>query len=265
MRERDRACRPHLGHQHEDVDARRKLGPELCPDHTRKGFSLKLQPIHIMFTIPSFNILRSTNSRNQYAELYEQSSGLPIPQNYLHDPANRVFGIVRDRELVGGFILGEGAELRTVKVFAACADQAAINSMTGSVGERTEITCFWISAAVRKETLLNRFIWISMAYALTRYSKSTIVFGTCSRGLARLYATSQRSILLNRDRVNGKPAFIFRAQKRDAVAGFCNILTFKSSWKWNPLRWLIKPKNGGLAELSPRYRRWEDPFNSKAA
>jgi hypothetical protein len=230
-----------------------------------KGIFRKAPTHTLMFTLPSFNILRSTQSRNQYAERYEKSSGLPIPQDYLHDPANRVFGVVRDRELVGGFILGEGVALRTVKVFAAKADQTAINNLAGSAGERTEITCFWIGATVRKEVLLNRFIWLSMAYALTRYAKQTIIFGTCSRGLARLYATSQRVSLLNRDRVNGKPAFIFQAEKREAIAGFCNILTFKSSWKWNPLRWMIKPANGGLAELSPSYRRWEEPLISKAA
>ncbi|MFK8161266.1 MAG: hypothetical protein AB8H12_02280 [Lewinella sp.] len=208
-----------------------------------------------MFPLPSFNILRSTQSRNDYAELYEQSSGLPIPQDYLHDPANRVFGIVRDRVLVGGFILGEGEALRTVKVFASPADQVNIDGMAGDVGERTEITCFWISAAVRREVTLNRFIWISMIYALTRYSKRTIVFGTCSKGLARLYATSQRAELVSRDRIDRKSTFIFRAEKRDAIAGFCNILAFKSTWKWNPLRWIMKSKNGGLATLSPRYRR----------
>lgn len=202
-----------------------------------------------MNSLPQLRQLYSASSRNEYALHYEQSSGLPIPADYLLAPENQVFGIFRNQRLIGGFILGSCLSLRTIQVFAAAQDQAAIDARAGTSSNRTEITCFWIAANVRRDVIANRFTWLAMIYAIARYANATLVFGTCSRGLARLYATSQYVELLNQDRLNGKPVFIFKGLKRHAVIGILNILAYKSSWKFNPLRLLRRSRKMGLASL----------------
>ncbi|MEM9929098.1 MAG: hypothetical protein AAF840_04730 [Bacteroidota bacterium] len=202
-----------------------------------------------MNTLPKLQQLTDPQHLSNYSALYEQSSGLPIPVAYLHNPENRVFGIIRKEKLVGGFILGASSWLRTVEVFAAPKDQHAVDEMAGTSGARTEITCFWIAASVRREVMVNRFTWVAMIYAIARYAKPILVFGTCSRGLARLYATSQHATLIHRDRINNKPVFIFMGLKSKAVLGIGNILAYKSTWKWNPLRLLRKPGATGLTAM----------------
>jgi len=194
-----------------------------------------------MFSLPSFLQLQHAAQRELYSECYEKASGLPIPTSYLDDPHNRVFAFYRKGQMIGGFILGASNELRTIEVFARPEDHVRVNQLSGQAGERTEITCFWICKSVRKQVLVNRFIWCSMIYGLLRYSKKSIVFGTCSRGLARLYATSERAELIHQDRINNRQNFIFLAQKSGAFAGMLNILAYKSSWKLKGIRRALKP------------------------
>lgn len=202
-----------------------------------------------MYYFPKLRQLHSSSSLECYSKLYEQSSGLPIPKGYLFNTKNQVFGIVHNQQLVGGFILGTCTSLRTVAVFAAAEDQEHVDRMAGQAEDRTEITCFWIDAAARKDIIVNRYTWGAMIYAIARYAKSTLVFGTCSRGLARLYATSQHAELLHQDRLNNKPVFIFKGLKRHAILGIGNILAYKSSWKWNPLRLFRKQGSIGLSAM----------------
>ena len=178
-----------------------------------------------MKTLPRLRRLTSTPDYQAFAQKYEQCSKLPVPQDYLE--ANHVFGIYLKNYLIGGFILGCGAPLRTVRFFAQADKQDQIYQQLGAPNTFTEICCFWIDSGYRKKTTINYFIWISMAYALKRYGTANIIFGTNSSRLAALYSTTKRSIFLHQDRINRKSTYIFTAARRGCVKGILEIVYFK--------------------------------------
>ncbi len=81
--------------------------------------------------------------------------------------------------------------------------------------------------AYRKNTWINTLNWVAMAIAVKKYALPNLLFGTCSLGLARLYATSQKAELIARDRVNRRNTYIFRAKKENSLIGFANIIKAK--------------------------------------
>lgn len=182
-----------------------------------------------MITLPTLSRLESQASLDSYAATYFQSSGLPIPEDYLINQNNRVYGIFLKRQLIGGFILGKGDELRTLEVFANGEAREQLYEMLGDVRSFTEITCFWIDPAFRQHTQINNFIWVALAFVLKRFGEKNILFGTCSSSLARLYGITPKSRLIHRDNINGKRTFIFQSKRSNSNIGFWEILRYK--WK----------------------------------
>lgn len=173
------------------------------------------------------NQLRTEASREVFSEIYGKASGLPIPESYLHHPNNRVCGVYKNQVLIGGFILGQGSDFRTIELFAK---EEKHNTLYQQLEDRalyTEICCFWIKKEVRTKTFLNFFIWLSMAYALKRYGTPYVLFGTCSRSLARLYSTTSKVKFLSEDFINRKPTFIFRGKQSNAISGISEIVFHK--------------------------------------
>jgi len=180
-----------------------------------------------MKIFPVMRPLRTQKSREIFSDIYFKASGLPIPDNYLHDPNNIVLGIHWNQELIGGFILGKSSHLRTIELFAKEDKHELLYKQLQDKGLFTEICCFWIKKEVRTKTALNFFIWLSMAYALKRYATAHIVFGTCSRSLARLYAVTSKVKFLSQDFINRKPTFIFWGKQRYAISGISEIVFYK--------------------------------------
>lgn len=159
--------------------------------------------------------------------MYVKSSGLAIPDTYLHSPNNHVFGIYWKKELIGGFILGNGPSFRTVELFAQAPKQEDIYEKLEDCSSYTEICCFYIQRKYRTKTTLNFFTWFAMAYALKRFGNKNFLFGTCSRSLAKLYGQTQKSVLINRDFINNKSTFIFKAKQADCLHGMFEIIRHK--------------------------------------
>lgn len=180
-----------------------------------------------MFSLPHFNQIKSKNALKEFSEIYLKASGLPIPDSYLYHSKNKIFGIYWKQELIGGFILGNCPEFRTIDVFAEAAQHQSIHTQMEHLAEYTEITCFWIKRKFRTNTLLNFFTWLAMSYALKKSDTRYFLFGTCSRSLARLYATTPKSILLHQDFINKKPTFIFWAKRSTCILGILEILFSK--------------------------------------
>lgn len=180
-----------------------------------------------MFSLPQFKQIKETKALASFADHYLKSSGLPIPDAYLYNPDNHIFGIYWNHELIGGFILGNGPDFRTIELFAQVEKQASIYEGLENRSDYTEICCFFIKRKFRTKAILNFFTWFAMTYALKRYGNQYFLFGTCSRSLARLYGQTEKSILISRDRVNQKSTFIFWAEKRTCIRGMFEIIFHK--------------------------------------
>lgn len=181
-----------------------------------------------MISIPHFNQIKSKQALREFSKTYLKASGLPIPDSYLYHSKNKIFGIYWKQEFIGGFILGNCPEFRTIDVFSEASYHQRIYAQMEQPTEYTEITCFWIKRKFRTNTTLNFFTWLAMSYALKKSDTKYFLFGTCSRSLARLYATTSKSILLHQDYINNKPTFIFWAKRSTCVLGILEILLFKT-------------------------------------
>lgn len=182
-----------------------------------------------MLRIPKLKRLQNQTDLHQYATTYFQSSGLPVPIEYLSSTDNLVYGVFLKGEMIGGFILGKGNVMRTLEVFAQPEARLKLYHSIGPVSDFTEITCFWIAAAHRSNTALNTYVWLALAFSLRRFGTPKILFGTCSSSLARLYGVTPKSELIHRDRMNGKRTYIFRSERSVSLQGFMEILRFKLS------------------------------------
>ncbi|MCB0703886.1 MAG: hypothetical protein KDC34_01190 [Saprospiraceae bacterium] len=177
--------------------------------------------------LPKMVQLRTTESLETFSEIYSKASGLPIPDSYLHNPNNMVFGIYKNQELIGGYILGKDSNFRTIALFAQEDKHDKLYQALESKDLYTEICCFWIKKEVRTKTALNFFIWLSMAYALKRYGTPYVLFGTCSRSLAHLYSVTSKVKFLNEDFINRKSTFIFWGKQQYALSGISEIILYK--------------------------------------
>jgi len=180
-----------------------------------------------MFSTPKFKRLRSTTDLQAFSNHYCKASGLPIPESYLENSINYVFGIYLGKRLIGGFILGNSTDFRTLDFFASKTNQPKIQQQLGELEAYTEICCFFIDRKFRTNTRFNFFVWLTMTYALKRYGKKYFLFGTCSRSLARLYATTPKSIPIHEDFMEGKATFIFKALRNTCVQGMLEIMAYK--------------------------------------
>ena len=183
-----------------------------------------------MFNLPILKRLEKQSALATYAAVYQQCSGLNVPQDYLQN--NQVFGIEIKGKLIGGFILGCGAPLRTVDYFARKENQYDLYEQIGAPNTFTEICCFWIDPVYRTKTLINYFVWVCMAYTLKRFGKENIIFGTNSRRLAALYSTTAKSIFLHSDKIGPKRTFIYVAKRKTALRGILEIVYFKFKRQW---------------------------------
>lgn len=180
-----------------------------------------------MFSLPRLTLIQDKETLQNFANTYFKCSGLPIPDAYLYDPKNKIFGIFSNQELIGGYILGNGSAFRTIDIFANTESQEMIYENLEDRSNYTEITCFWIKRAYRTKTSLNFFTWFSMAYALKKYGTKYLLFGTCSRSLARLYGTTSKSMMIHRDFIKKKPTFIFLGKHKGCISGILEIVAFK--------------------------------------
>jgi len=155
-----------------------------------------------MKNLPALNQLTTQEEMTQYAKAYEKCSGLPVPLSYLKE--NKTFALTLNGEMIGGFILGMGPEFRTIEFFAKAENQSALQEKLICPNQFTEITCFWLASKHRSQSITNLLTWIKLALAIKKHSNPYLIYGTNSKGLARLYSTTKESYLVHNDRCNNK-------------------------------------------------------------
>ena len=129
--------------------------------------------------------------------------------------------------MIGGFILGMGPTFRTIDFFAAAENQPDLTKKLVDPNKFTEITCFWLDSKHRSQSYTNLLTWIKLALAIKKHSNPYLLFGTNSKGLARLYNISKESFLVHDDLCNNKKTYVFVAQTRYCIKGILEIMAFK--------------------------------------
>lgn len=178
-----------------------------------------------MKNLPVLNQLTTASQFKQYAAAYENCSGLPVPISYLSE--NKTFALSLDGKMIGGFILGMGPEFRTIAFFAKAENQSSLNQKLVVPEQFTEITCFWLAAKHSTQSATNLLTWIKLAFAIKKHSNPYLIYGTNSKGLARLYNITKESFLIHKDFCNNKNTFVFVARTRYCIKGILEIMAFK--------------------------------------
>ena len=179
-----------------------------------------------MIAFPSFTSLHQNHDLDRFAECYTACSGFNVPSEYY--ATNQVFGIRLRGKMVGGFVLASGNTLRTLEVFAGPEHREALYQTVRQSAPPTELCCFWMAPACRRNVLFNFFIWCCVAYALQRYGTPQLVFGTNSVRLAALYSNASKSKLLHTDYLNHKRTFVFAGPRQYCLLGVAQILCHKT-------------------------------------
>ena len=96
-----------------------------------------------MLGLPKLKLIETQKELSFFGKVYFKNSGLPVPEQYLNNPRNRVFGIYYKKEMIGGFILGNGPDFRTIEVFAKEEIHDELYANMQGRANYTEICCFW--------------------------------------------------------------------------------------------------------------------------
>lgn len=192
-----------------------------------KHYQMKLLKLTEMLPFLSFSTLTDPQDIDTFSREYARCSGFVVQRDYYE--INQVFAVSRKGRMIGGFVLGSGAVLRTLEVFAGNESRQRLYGQVGQPGNPTEMCCFWIDPVCRKKFWLNLYVWLCVAFALQVFGRQRLIFGTNSARLAALYNASRKSELIHSDCVREKQTFIFTGRRSDCLIGIINILVYKIS------------------------------------
>ncbi|MEM7105346.1 MAG: hypothetical protein AAF502_19565 [Bacteroidota bacterium] len=178
-----------------------------------------------MSALPKIKILKAQEELEQFQTSYFGNAKLEVPMEYLQN--NQVFAFILNGKQVGGFVLGTDQNFRTVEFFASAEKRAKVSSQIKKPGLFSELCCFWIDPEHKCKTRVNLAIWFLMSLTLKKNSRQFLLFGTCSKGLAKLYSSTRHSVLIHKDRVNRNATFIFIAKRSICISGIMEIILKK--------------------------------------
>jgi len=171
--------------------------------------------------------MRKTTTASEIAEFkkqYENISGLPIPDSFFENAKTYIFQ--KNGKIVGGFILSNKRPLRTLELFTQSKNlRKKINTLQHSF--ITEVCCFWIDRRYRKNKLFSIQVWIQMAAEVSRQKEEYILYGTNSKGLAKMYGYPKYSILLNKELIGNNLNYIFIVERKNFLTGTLMIIHSK--------------------------------------
>ena len=167
-------------------------------------------------------LLKSDLEITAFKEAYETLSGLTVPFKYLKE--SNVYGCKIKGQMVGGYVLSGITDLRTIKVFTNLESRERATRIIKEFGNHCEVCCFWMNYEYRSKFWFNGLLWMKMAWDVKNRSEKMILFGTNSRGLAKVYGFPKNSILLITDEVNEKKTFIFLAERKHFFEGVWSIV-----------------------------------------
>ena len=168
--------------------------------------------------------LCSFSQLNSFKESYEGVSNLEVPISYLKD--QKVFGFYKEGELVAGFILGNKKPYRTLQTFVEPERIAELNSLLGRK-DCVEVCCFWMKRAVRKNKLFNLKVWLKMAWKVHLRKETYVIYGTNSKGLAKMYGCPKQSLLIHQGTVKNSKTYVFITRRKGFFIGALKIVQMK--------------------------------------
>lgn len=178
-----------------------------------------------MLNLPSLRQISTEQDIECFSTVYQQCSGFHVPRAYYE--SNRVFVVQWRKQMVAGFVLGAGTQLRTLEVFAGNESRDQLYQQIGRASRHTEMCCFWMRPQYHKKIWLNFFVWFCVAFALRTYGSTRLIFGTNSARLAALYSAAPKCRLLHSDFIHQKQTFIFTGPRKDCLMGVAHILLYK--------------------------------------
>lgn len=103
-----------------------------------------------MLHFPKFRKINTGEALDVFATTYQRCSGFNVNRDYYE--TNQVFGIWWKARMVGGFVLGADARLRTLEVFAGNEHRDGLYRHVEASATHTEMCCFWMDPAFHKKT-----------------------------------------------------------------------------------------------------------------
>jgi len=170
---------------------------------------------------------------------YEACSGLHLPQEYLE--RSDVYVFKKRKQIIGGFILGKNLPLRTVDVFISEVNKIKLADYF-SRNKFCEVCCFWMDKKVQKNAFFNAKFWMRMAYTVKKQEKKVVLFGTNSKGLAKLYGYPKPSLLFHKDTIGSKETFVFLAKRDEFFGGVWELVKSKLFKKYRHCEFESKEK-----------------------
>ena len=158
--------------------------------------------------------------KNQYKKI----SNLNLPFEYLRN--SDVYVFKNENEIIGGFVLGKRTPLRTVNVFVSEDNQTSLKHLFDK-DQYCEVCCFWILHKYRKSPYLAAKFWLMMANEVRKQEKELVIYGTNTKGLAKLYNYPIKSILFHKDKINSKNTYVFVAHRKNFFIGTLKIVMSK--------------------------------------
>ncbi len=170
-------------------------------------------------------LLQTIRDLETFQTAYEASSGLELPFTYLQQ--SKVYAFVKQNKMIGGFILGSARALRTIDVFVSKENRSVLNSRLRPDGQYCEVCCFWIHRKFRKSKRFSLKCWSELANTVHKHDCPFVLFGTNSRGLARMYGAPKNAMLCHKDRVKGKTTYVFAGYRSHFKNGVRSVLLSK--------------------------------------
>jgi short-subunit dehydrogenase len=158
---------------------------------------------------------------DDYAAAYHRASGYRVSREYLR--RSLVFGYLHRGRLVGGIVMSGQAPFRTLERIpddCRAAVAAAIEH-----ADTVELTCAWLHPSLRGRVRSIVF-WFAVFAEMGRRGAASVLFGTESRGLCRMYALGRPHLLYEGPvTVDGvrRHGWIFHGPVRDRWAALARI------------------------------------------
>ena len=178
-----------------------------------------------MKNFPKITRITDDLALETYAQAYQRVSRSAVPIAYLKQAD--VYAVKVNKKIIGGFVLANGPQFRTIALFMQEEDQEQFYEQTNPSNQCTELTCYWMSRNAQNKILLNLYVWLSLAVILKLKCKAFILFGTSSKSLARLYSQTPRAILIHQGRIKRRNAFIFVGKRKECFRGILEVVASK--------------------------------------
>lgn len=170
-----------------------------------------------------FKILTTERELNSYKEKYYSLSCLKTEVSFLRE--STVYGLFYKDKMYGGYVLHHMANsCRTLESFVCDSSRLSFCHDHDISSNCSEICCFWLHPKTPKYKMTSFILWIHLGLKVSSLKYPQVLFGTNSIALARVYSFPTRSVLVHKDKINGKSTWTFIGRKRDFLLGVFSII-----------------------------------------